>query len=150
MLNAEQSIVNEVEVAIRAGSAEKCLETARRVTDLFLASAGSFNDEQVGLFDEVLERLIKTIEIRSLSDISARIALAETSEQLAGIRVELRSSVTNSCAMRLKRFEHGCSNARRRICSRKSGTQSRPSWPAWIAKCPGCATSPRPDASWRN
>ena len=49
-----------------AGSAEKCLETARRVTDLFLASAGSFNDEQVGLFDDVLERLIKTIEIRSL------------------------------------------------------------------------------------
>ena len=85
MLRAEQSIVNEVEAAIRAGSAEKCLETARRVTDLFLASAGSFNDEQVGLFDDVLERLIKTIEIRSLSDISARIALAEMSEQLAPI-----------------------------------------------------------------
>ena len=85
MLNTEQSIVNEVEAAIRAGSAEKCLETARRVTDLFLASAGSFNDEQVGLFDDVLERLIKTIEIRSLSDVSARIALAEMSEQLAPI-----------------------------------------------------------------
>ena len=64
MLKAEQSIVDEVEAAIRAGSAEKCLETARRVTDLFLASAGSFNDEQVELFDDVLERLIKTIEIR--------------------------------------------------------------------------------------
>ena len=64
MLNAERSIVDEVEAAINTGSAEKRLETARRVTDLFLASAGSFNNEQVELFDNVLERLIKTIEIR--------------------------------------------------------------------------------------
>ena len=32
MLNAEQSIVNEVEQAISLGSAEKSLETVRRVT----------------------------------------------------------------------------------------------------------------------
>ena len=64
MLDAERSIVDEVEAAINIGSAEKRLETARRVTDLFLASAGSFNNEQVELFDNVLERLVKTIEIR--------------------------------------------------------------------------------------
>jgi uncharacterized protein (DUF2336 family) len=85
MLNAEQSIVDEVEAAIRVGSAEKRLETARRVTDLFLASAGSLNSEQVELFDNVLERLIKTIELRSIADISARIAFAEISAQLAPI-----------------------------------------------------------------
>jgi uncharacterized protein (DUF2336 family) len=82
---AGQSIVDEVEAAISAGSAAKRLETARRVTDLFLASAGSFNDEQVELFDTVLERLIKTIELRSIADISARIALAEISAQLAPV-----------------------------------------------------------------
>jgi uncharacterized protein (DUF2336 family) len=85
MCNAEQSIVDEVEAAINIGSAEKRLETARRVTDLFLASAGSFNSEQVELFDNVLERLVKTIEIRAIADISARMALAEMSEQLAPI-----------------------------------------------------------------
>src|SRR5260370_30592156 len=82
---AGQSIVDEVEAAISAGSAAKRLETSRRVTDLFLASAGSFNDEQVELFDTVLERLIKTIELRSIADISARIALAEISAQLAPV-----------------------------------------------------------------
>jgi hypothetical protein len=61
MLDAERSIVDEVEAAINIGSAEKRLETARRVTDLFLASAGGFNNEQVELFDNVLERLVKTI-----------------------------------------------------------------------------------------
>jgi len=85
MLSAEQSIVDEVEQAIHVGSAEKSLETVKRVTELFLASAGSFNSEQIELFDSVLERLIKTIEIRAIADVSARIALAETSMQLAGI-----------------------------------------------------------------
>src|SRR3954454_13914807 len=85
MLNARQSIVDEVEAAISVGSAEKRLETARRVTNLFLASAGQFSSEQIELFDNVLERLIKTIEIRAIADISARIALAEISAQLAPV-----------------------------------------------------------------
>jgi uncharacterized protein (DUF2336 family) len=85
MLNTEPSIVDEVENAINAGSAEKGLETIKRVTELFLASAGSFDSEQIELFGVVLERLIKTIEIRAIADVSARIALAEMSSQLAPI-----------------------------------------------------------------
>ncbi|MCC8983982.1 DUF2336 domain-containing protein [Bradyrhizobium acaciae] len=85
MLNDGQAIADEVEAAIRAGSAEKCLATAKRVTSLFLASAGSFNSEQVELFDNVLERLVKTIELRALADISARMALTDISEQLAPV-----------------------------------------------------------------
>src|SRR3981189_2675520 len=85
MPNAQQSIVDEVETAINTGSAENRLETIKRVTDLFLASAGSFNSEQIELFDEVLERLVKTIEIRAIADVSARIALAEMSLQLAPV-----------------------------------------------------------------
>ncbi|MGX1102724.1 MULTISPECIES: DUF2336 domain-containing protein [Bradyrhizobium] len=85
MLNDGQAIVDEVEAAIRAGSADKCLATARRVTSLFLASAGRFNSEQIELFDNVLERLVKTIELRALADISARMALTDISEQLAPV-----------------------------------------------------------------
>jgi uncharacterized protein (DUF2336 family) len=85
MPDAALSIVDEVEAAISTGSAEKRLETIKRVTDLFLSSAGSFNDEQIELFDDVLERLIKTIELRAIADVSARIALAEMSLQLAPV-----------------------------------------------------------------
>lgn len=85
MPDANLSIVGEVEAALDIGSPEKRLHTARRVTDLFLSSAGSFNAEQIELFDNVLERLIRTIEIRAIADISARIALAEMSSQLAPI-----------------------------------------------------------------
>jgi uncharacterized protein (DUF2336 family) len=85
MLDAERSIADEVEAAIRAGSAEKHLETARRVTDLFLLSADGCNVEQIELFGAVLERLVKTIELRALADVSARMALAEMSTQLASV-----------------------------------------------------------------
>lgn len=85
MRTAAQSIFDEVEAAITTGSAEKRLQTVRQVTDLFLASAGGFNAEQIQLFDDVLERLVKTIELRAIADISARIALAEMSLQLAPV-----------------------------------------------------------------
>jgi uncharacterized protein (DUF2336 family) len=85
MPDAGLSIVDEVEAAINIGSPEKRLDTIKRVTDLFLASAGSFNSEQIDLFDNVLERLVKTIEIRAIADVSARIALVEMSAQLAPV-----------------------------------------------------------------
>ncbi len=85
MSDADLSIFDEVETSISIGSAEKRLETIKRVTDLFLSSTGSLNSEQIDLFDDVLERLIKTIEIRAIADVSARIALAEMSVQLAPI-----------------------------------------------------------------
>jgi uncharacterized protein (DUF2336 family) len=85
MPNANLLFVEEVETAISTGSAEKRLETIKRVTDLFLSSAGSHNSEQIELFDNVLERLIKTIEIRAIADVSVRIALVEMSSQLAPV-----------------------------------------------------------------
>lgn len=85
MSPAGQAIISEIEGAISAGSAAKCIETAKRVTDLFLVSAGQFSGEQIDLFDNVLERLIKTIELRAIADVSARMALADISAQLAPI-----------------------------------------------------------------
>jgi uncharacterized protein (DUF2336 family) len=79
------SICDELEAAIAARNAEKFAETTARVTALFLASAGSFSDDQVRLFGDVFERLINTIELRAIADVSARVALAEMSAQLAPV-----------------------------------------------------------------
>src|SRR3984893_15116667 len=98
MTDAELSIVDQIKTTIHIGSAEKRLATARQVTDLFLSSAGSFNHEQIELFGDLLERLIKTIEIRAIADVSARIALAEMSVQLAPI-AQAPPSVVRRLAM---------------------------------------------------
>ena len=47
-------LLDELELAIQVGSAEKRLQTLGRVTDLFLGGADRFNDEQIGVFDDVL------------------------------------------------------------------------------------------------
>jgi uncharacterized protein (DUF2336 family) len=100
MRDVTLSIADEVEAAIAAGSAEKCAETAGHITALFVASAGSFNDQQIELFGDVFERLISTIELRALADVSARMALAELSAQLAPI-----PQAPASVARRLARHE---------------------------------------------
>jgi uncharacterized protein (DUF2336 family) len=84
-MDTNLSIADEVEAAIAAGTSEKCSETAERVTALFLASAGQYNDELIALFGDVFERLINSIELRALADVSAKIALAELSSQLAPV-----------------------------------------------------------------
>ena len=85
MSPAGQAIIADIEAAIGGGSTARCIETAKRVTDLFLVSASHFDDEQVELFDHVLGRLVKTIELRAIADVSARMALAEMSSQLAPV-----------------------------------------------------------------
>jgi uncharacterized protein (DUF2336 family) len=85
MSDTNLSIADEVEAAVAAYSPDKCCETIRRVTALFSASAGNLSEEQVALFGDVLDRLINTIELRSLAEIGAKVALAELSAQLAPI-----------------------------------------------------------------
>lgn len=85
MSDTNLSIADEVEAAVAAGSPDKCLDTMRRVAALFSASADSLDEEQITLFGDVLDRLINTIELRSLAEIGARVALAELSAQLAPI-----------------------------------------------------------------
>jgi uncharacterized protein (DUF2336 family) len=85
MSDTNLSIADEVEAAVAACSPDQCLETTRRVAALFSASAATLNEEQITLFGDVLDRLINTIELRSLAEIGARVALAELSAQLAPI-----------------------------------------------------------------
>ncbi len=85
MSNAHLTIADEVQAAIATGSTEHCSGVAARVASLFIASAGSLDVEQHALFADVFERLVNTIELRALADVSARIALAELSAQLAPV-----------------------------------------------------------------
>src|SRR5258707_14047660 len=73
-MSAQQSLIAELEEAIKSGSSEKRVETLRRVTDLFLNDADRLNEAQIGLFDDVLCHLIKRIETRALVELSGHLA----------------------------------------------------------------------------
>jgi uncharacterized protein (DUF2336 family) len=92
MSPATAAILDEVERALGTSQA-KSLDAARRITSLFLSSPDGYDAEQIELFDNVLGRLVKTIEIRAIEDVSARIALAELSEQLAPVSQAPRSVI---------------------------------------------------------
>src|ERR1700748_1422783 len=92
-MDTSPSIADEVELAVRTGSPEKCSETVERATALLVATAERYSDEQIALFGDVFERLINTIELRALADIGARIALAELSAQLAPLPQAPRSVI---------------------------------------------------------
>jgi uncharacterized protein (DUF2336 family) len=69
------SVIDELESVLAAGSSDRRrTEILRRVTDLFLGNAESFDAEQVGVFDDVLAHLIKQVETDALAELGAKLA----------------------------------------------------------------------------
>src|SRR5262249_1101 len=71
---AQQSLITELEDAIGGGSADRRLDTLRRVCDLFETGASMYSDEQVELFDDVIGRLAASIEAKARTELSNRLA----------------------------------------------------------------------------
>jgi uncharacterized protein (DUF2336 family) len=74
VLKERESLLAELEDAVQGSSRDKRVETLRRITNLFLAGANRFNDEQITLFDDVLMQLIDRIEAKALYELSEQLA----------------------------------------------------------------------------
>lgn len=72
-MNADHSLIAELEDAIESGSKDKRIDTLRRITDLFVSDADRLNDQQIDVFDDVLGHLIKRIEGKALAELSRRL-----------------------------------------------------------------------------
>jgi uncharacterized protein (DUF2336 family) len=68
------SLMAELEVAVKNGSSEKRVETLRRLSNLFLDESDRLNEQQVGVFDDVMVHLIDRIEAKALAQLSADLA----------------------------------------------------------------------------
>lgn len=76
-LTVQATIIDELEDAISSGSADRRIETLRRITDLFLAQSDRLNDAQVEVFDDVLKHFVDRIETKALAELSVRLAPVE-------------------------------------------------------------------------
>ena len=72
------SVIDELESAIRHGSSEDRTRTLRQISDLFLYDANRLNDEQIGVFDDVLCLLVEKIEKTALVELGQRLAPVDT------------------------------------------------------------------------
>jgi uncharacterized protein (DUF2336 family) len=68
------SLIPELEEVVQHGSPERRTQTLEKITDLFLTGASRFNDDHVGLFDDVFGRLINEIEVKARAQLSNRLA----------------------------------------------------------------------------
>ena len=68
------TLFDDLDAALQSGSSQKRVAMLRQVTDLFLSEADRLNEEQIGVFDDVLVQLIDRIEARTLAEISGRFA----------------------------------------------------------------------------
>src|ERR671918_842725 len=73
---ASASLIPELENVIQNRSAERRAKTVQRIAKLFVDGAASLNEDHIGLFDDVLCRLVVEIEAK---------ARAEMAQSLAGI-----------------------------------------------------------------
>ena len=74
MMQQTNSIIDELEDAVRNGSSAKRIETLRRVTDLFLDQGQRLSDDQVQVFDHVLSHLVTRVESRVRAELGDRLA----------------------------------------------------------------------------
>ncbi|GAB1717372.1 MAG: hypothetical protein NTAFB05_24140 [Nitrobacter sp.] len=82
------ALIEELESAVKSGSSERRLQMLRQVTDLFLSDADRLNENQIGVFDDVLVRLMEQMEVRALAQLGttlsgSKVAPRETVRQLA-------------------------------------------------------------------
>jgi uncharacterized protein (DUF2336 family) len=69
-MSASASLIPELEDVIQHGSYAKRAETVRRIANLFIDGAQVFNEDHVGLFDDVLCRLVTEIENKARAEMS--------------------------------------------------------------------------------
>ena len=73
-IDAQDTLIAELETAVRIGSSEARVKKLREVSSLFLSEAASLNDEQIGVFDDVLCRLMARMESKALAGLSQSLA----------------------------------------------------------------------------
>ncbi len=73
-MSASASLIPELEDVIQHGSYARRAETVRRIANLFIDGASVFNEDHIGLFDDVLCRLVTEIEIKARAEMSQNLA----------------------------------------------------------------------------
>src|SRR5271170_4193239 len=67
-------LIDELEAALTCGTNARRIEMLTRITDLFVGGAERYSEEQIGIFDDVMVRLVSTIEAKARAKLSYRLA----------------------------------------------------------------------------
>jgi uncharacterized protein (DUF2336 family) len=71
------SLIEELERSLVYGTTDQRMQALSRVTDLFVVGASRYNDEQIGLFDEVIGKLATAIEGKARAKLATRLSVVD-------------------------------------------------------------------------
>src|ERR1700704_678130 len=80
--HASTDLLDELQTTLAHGTVARRVETLRRVTDLFINGAVDFSDEQIELFDDVFQCLMRHIETSARALLANRLAPIDTAPPL--------------------------------------------------------------------
>jgi uncharacterized protein (DUF2336 family) len=69
-----KSLIEEIEHTLTTGTSEQRADTLRRITDLFIVSAGDLNEQVTQIFDDVMGMLVEAIETKVRAELSRQLA----------------------------------------------------------------------------
>jgi uncharacterized protein (DUF2336 family) len=67
-------LIDELEAALASGTNARGIEMLTRLTNLFVDSASRYSEEQICIFDDVMARLVSTIEAKDRAELAHRLA----------------------------------------------------------------------------
>jgi uncharacterized protein (DUF2336 family) len=67
-------LIDELEAALTSGTNARRIEMLTRITDLFIGGAARYSQEQIDLFDDVMVRLVRMIEVKARAALAQRLA----------------------------------------------------------------------------
>src|ERR1700675_3137260 len=73
-MNGTLSLLDELETTLASGSSSRGTAILTSVTDLFINGAQRFSEDQIGVFDDVLPRLMVKIEAKARAKFAQRLA----------------------------------------------------------------------------
>jgi uncharacterized protein (DUF2336 family) len=73
-MNGTLSLLDELETTLASGSSSRGIAILTSVTDLFINGAQRFSEDQIGVFDDVMARLMVRIEAEARAKLAQRLA----------------------------------------------------------------------------
>jgi uncharacterized protein (DUF2336 family) len=73
-MNAQESLIDQLEIVVASKDLSKRAEVLRHVTDLFIHGSGRCSDEQIDLFDGVMSKLVESVELAARVAFGSRLA----------------------------------------------------------------------------
>ena len=73
-MNGTLALLDELETTLASGSSSRGIAILTSVTDLFINGAPRFSDDQIGVFDDVMARLMVRIEAKARAKLAQRLA----------------------------------------------------------------------------